>query len=117
MFTFLPGGRWRAVASGGERCMVASGGGMVGGEQAVACGCDGRAPTLELEGRRALGWGCLLFVKKDGFTLPVAESSVEPTKPRHDFFRGHCDRQITVTDRSLSLSLSVCLCTDNNVRR
>jgi hypothetical protein len=76
------------VASGGERCMVASGGGMVGGEQAVACGCDGRAPTLELEGRRGartwVGRGCLLFVKKDGFTLPVAESSVEPTKLRHD---------------------------------
>jgi hypothetical protein len=23
--------------------------------------------------------------QKDGFTLPVAESSVEPTKRRHDF--------------------------------
>ena len=35
--------------------VVASGGGMDGGEQAVACGCDGRAPTLvvgEAKGRR-----------------------------------------------------------------
>ena len=98
--------------------MVASGGGMVGGEQAVwRVGAMWSGADLGVVGRVAWVGRMPVVRQKDGFTLPVAESSVEPTKPRHDFFRGHCDRQITVTDRSLSLSLSVCLCTDNNVRR
>ena len=105
--------------------MVASGGGMVGGEQAVwRVGAMWSGADLGVVGRVAWVGRMPVVRQKDGFTLPVAESSVEPTKLRHDFESipvDPCDRQITATDCDRQITVTVivclCLCTDNNVRR
>ena len=105
------GERWRAVASGAwwraaEAWLEASKRWRVGA-------MVGRRPWSWRDDGRP-GLGCLLFVKKNGFTLPVAESSVEPTKLRHDFESipvDPCDRQITATDcdRQITVTVIVCL--------
>ena len=92
--------------------MVASGGGMVGGEQAVwRVGAMWSGADLGVVGRVAWVGRMPVVRQKDGFTLPVAERGAHETQAPA------AARLPQLTDRSLSLSLSVCLCTDNNVRR